>query len=281
MKKKLTDYLKMTVGAVIFSVEVYFISMQNGFSIGGVSGLAIVLGNVIPSLTPGILLPAINIFLIILGFLLLGVKNGLRTTYCTVLYSGLVWAFERFVPMSAPLTNYPLLELIYTVLLGGIASAVLFDCGASSGGTDIVALILQKYTHLDIGRALLYSDFIITTLSFFIFGLEIGMFSMLGLFAKSFILDNVIESINECKSFMIITEKADPIVFYIIETMNHTATTIDAEGQYTHKNKKAVITLCKRIEAVRLKKKIREIDPDAFVIVTSTSEIIGRGFRNL
>ena len=281
MKEKFKNFATMTVGSALFSVEVYFFSMQNGFSTGGVSGLSIILGNVIPSLSPGMILPVINILLIIIGFLLLGTENGIRTVYCTVLNSSLVWVFERFIPMSGPMTDAPMLELVYTVLLGGIASAVLFDCGASSGGTDIVALILRKYTHLDIGRALLYSDLVITLASFFVFGLEIGLFSLLGLFAKTFILDSVIENMNECKSFMIITEKADPIVFYIIETLNRSATTMDAEGQYTHKNKKAVITLCRRIEAVRLKRKIREIDPDSFVIVTSTSEIIGRGFRNL
>ena len=102
---------------------------------------------------------------------------------------------------------------------------------------------------------------------------------MLGLFAKSFLVDSVIQNLNVCKAFTVITEKPEPIVDYIINEMKHSATSYDAEGEYTHSKKKVIVTLCKRREAVRLKKKIQDIDPGAFVIVEHTSEIIGRGFR--
>ncbi len=281
MREKFKTFAKMTAGSVVVASGVYFFNMQNGFSMGGVSGLSIILGNVIPFLSPGLILPALNLILLILGFVLLGRKNGMRTVYCSLLYSGLVWAFELFIPLSGPMTDQPMLELMYSVLLSGIGSAVLFDCGASSGGTDIIALILKKYTSLDIGRSLLISDFVITVSSFFVFGIKIGLFSLLGLFAKTFILDGVIENMNECKSFMIITENPEPIISFITQRMRRSATSMDAEGGYTGDKKKAVVTLCRRMEAIRLKKKIRELDPKAFVIVTSTSEIIGRGFRSV
>ena len=193
----------------------------------------------------------------------------------------MTWLLEKAVPLSAPLTDEPFLELVYAILLTAIGAAILFNAEASSGGTDIIALILKKYTSLDVGKALLCTDFIIAASSFFVFGIRTGLFSLLGLFAKAFLVDNVIESLNVCKYFMIITEQPDPIVDYILHTMGHSATTIDALGEYSHTDKKMIVTLCRRIEAAALKRKLKELDPSAFVIVNSTSEIIGRGFRSI
>ena len=155
----------------------------------------------------------------------------------------------------------------------------MFHCRASSGGTDIVALILKKYTSLNVGKALLCSDSLISAGAFLVFGLKAGLFSMLGLFAKAFLIDGVIENLNVCKSFMIITAHPEAVVAYILNVMHHSATTLDACGEYTHQELKAVITVCRRAEAVRLRRFLKETDPTAFVIVESTSEIIGRGFR--
>ena len=101
---------------------------------------------------------------------------------------------------------------------------------------------------------------------------------MLGLFAKSFLVDGVIESLNQCKSFLIITDNPEPAVSYIINTMGHSATTFEGVGEYAHTRRRIIITLCRRFEAPALKRKMREIDPHAFIIVTTTSEIVGHGF---
>lgn len=281
MKQKMLSFVGMTFGSLIMSIGVYFFKIPNGFSTGGVSGIATVLGGVIPFLSPGTIIFIINVALLILGFVLLGKGAGIKTVYCSLLFSALTWVFEAILPIASPLTDQPLLELCYAILLTGIGSAILFHFSASSGGTDIIALILKKYTSLDVGKALLCTDILISASSFLVFGLRTGLFSLLGLFAKAFLVDSVIENINICKSFMIITSKPEKIVEYIINDMHHSATTVDARGEYTHDNKKMVFILCKRIEAARLKAKIREIDPNAFVIVQSTSEIIGRGFRSV
>lgn len=271
----------MTLGALLMSIGVYFFKIPNGFSTGGVSGIATVLGYVIPFLSPGSIMTIINLLMLLLGFLLLGKGTGVKTVYCSLVFSGLTWMWEYVFPLAGPLTDQPLLELIYAVMLTGLGSAVLFYDGASSGGTDILALILKKYTALDVGKALLCSDFLISASAFFVFGFRAGLFSLLGLFAKAFLVDGVIESMYVCKSFMIVTSDPAPIADYIINTLHHSATTVDAVGEYSHGDKKIVFTLCKRVEAVRLKQKLREIDPQAFVIVQSTSEIIGRGFRSV
>lgn len=281
LRKSLPDFLIMTLGTLLVAVGVYFFKIPNGFSIGGVSGIATLLGRVIPVITPATLVAILNVLLLIVGIFAIGRETGARTVYCSLAFSAFSWLFGRLIPLDGPLTDQPFLELCYAILLSGIGSALLFRQGASSGGTDIVALILKKYTALDTGRALLFSDFLIAASAFFVFGMKIGLFSMLGLFAHAFLIDEVIESMSVCKAFFIITTSPQPVVDYIIGEMVHSATTLDAWGEYSHGGRKVVITVCRRAEGVRLRRKLREIDPDAFVIIQSTSEIIGRGFRQV
>lgn len=284
--KNVRQYIEMTIGIIMMAVGVYFFKIPNGFSTGGVSGIATVLGEVFSEkqlgfLTPGTIIIILNVLLLLLGYLFLGRSFGIKTVYCSLVYSAIIWMLERVLPLSAPLTKQPFLELIYGIMLNGIGSGLIFHAEGSSGGTDILALILKKYTSLNVGKALLCFDTLIAASSFFVFGLTAGLFSILGLFLKAFLVDTVIESMNVCKSFTIVTTHADEIVKYIIEDMKHSATEAEARGAYTGEPKTLIFTSCKRIEAVRLKKKIYEIDPNAFVTVQSTSEIIGRGFRSV
>ena len=167
-------------------------------------------------------------------------------------------------------------------MLPAVGSALLFNCNASSGGTDIVAMILKKYTGLtDIGKALFVSDSLIAFSACFIFGMKTGLFSLLGLFLKAFVVDSVIESINLCKFFSIVTSKPEEVCQYIIHTLNHSSTVLNAEGAYSHTERKVILTACRRGEAVKLRQKLTEIDPQAFMFITNTSEIIGKGFRSV
>ncbi len=193
----------------------------------------------------------------------------------------MIFILEKIVPLSAPLSAQPFLELIYAMLLTAIGSALIFYAGASSGGTDIVALILKKYTKTDVGKALLAVDFIVAASAFFFFSVEIGLFSLLGLFIKAFVVDSVIESFNTCKYFIVITTERDAISEYIIKTLHHGVTATSVVGEYTKEEKTMIHTVCKRIEAINLRSKIKEIDPKAFVIITTSNEIIGRGFRSV
>lgn len=278
--KTVKEYLIMTVGVILLTVGVFYFKIPNGFSTGGVSGVATVLGSVTP-ISPATYIFALNVILLLLGFLVLGKETGIRTAYCSLLFSGLTEVLDMIAPIDQPFTDQPLLELIYAMLLTSIGSAMIFNCSASSGGTDIIALILKKFTSLDVGKALLAVDFLIASSSFIVFGVKIGLFSLLGLFAKAFIVDTVIDSLNSCKYFVVITGKPDEINEYILKTLHHGATVVEAEGAYTHENKVMIHTVCKRVEAIRLRKKVYELDPHSFVIVTTSSEIIGRGFRGV
>ena len=245
------------------------------------------LSSIFPVLGQAVYMLIINIILLVLGIFILGRECGILTVYCSLMLSLENLLFEILIPLSAPLTPYPLMELVYAVLLTGVGSAIIFKCKASSGGTDIVALVLKKYTDMNVGRALLFTDLLIALTTFISFGDNgigfaptTGLFSLLGLFAKVFVVDDILDSINLCKSFTIITTKAELIDSYIIKEMKHSATTVKANGAYTGDERTMIMTVCKRSEAIRLRRKVQEIDPHAFIIVTKTSEIMGKGFRD-
>jgi len=278
--KKLKSFLMMTVGCILVSVGVYFFKIPNGFVTGGVTGVATLLAPLTP-ISAGAWIWLLNIALLILGIVIFGVKNGLKTIYCSMLYSALTYVLEILVPLSGPLSDQPLLELVYAMLLTSIGAAMLFNTGASSGGTDIVALILKKYTSLDVGKALLVVDFIVAISSFFIYGTVAGLFSVLGLFSKAYIVDAVIENLNTCKYFVVITKKRQEISDFVIKTLHHGVTVSTVTGEYTREERFMIHTVCKRIEAVKLRDEIKKIDPHAFIIITTSSEIIGRGFRSI
>ena len=273
------DFLVMTFGVLLLTAGVYFFKIPNGFSTGGVSGISTVLGAVIPGFTPGMLITGINVLLLVVGLFVVGRDFGLKTVWCSLLFSGLTMLLEAVVPMKAPLTDEPLLDLICAILLTAIGSALMFRAGASSGGTDIVAMILKKYTSLDIGKALLVTDFLIAASAFLVFSPETGIFSLLGLFAKAFVVDGIIESIGTCKYFTIVTTKKEEIGAYIMSTIHHGFTELHGLGGFTGEERFVLLTVCKRIEGARLRKFCKEVDPHSFIIVSNTSEIIGKGFR--
>lgn len=273
-------WILLNLGTLLLAAGVYFFKAPNHFATGGVSGIAIILENYVPLKQSHIVL-IINALLLVVGFIFLGKGCTIKTIYCSLVYSGENLLFEYVCPLDGPLTGQPIMELVYAILLTGIGSAVIFNCEASSGGTDIIALILKKFTKMNVGRALLLTDFIIASSTFFIFGTEAGLYSILGLFAKAFIIDGVIEDIGKSRYITIITTIPDIIGKYIIENMKRDYTSYKATGGYTGNEKTVLITVCKRSEALKLKHKVKELDSASFVIITDATEILGKGFRGV
>ena len=294
--KNIKYFIYVNLGILLTAIGIHFFKTPNGFATGGVSGLSLILANILPfDITQGTYMLVINVMLLILGFIVLGRDCGLLTCYCSLMISLENLLFEQIFPVTntdifqygGRLTGEPLLELVYAVLLTGVGSAILFKFKASSGGTDIIALIFKKKTDINVGTALLYTDVFIALATFLniadgnlAFDAQTGLFSLLGLFAKIFIIDDIIDSINLCKSFTIITTKPEEINNFITGKLAHSATVYHAEGAYTHEGRTVVMTVCRRSEAIRLRRAVNEIDPHAFIIITKTSEIMGRGFRD-
>ena len=279
--KTVREWLTVTAGILIMAAGIYFFKFPNHFSTGGVTGISIVLGHYIPSMTPGTFVTIINALLLLLGFAMFGRSFGLKTVYASLLLSGTLRLLEIVCPMSEPMTSQPLLELMFAVGLPAVGSAILFNTGASSGGTDIVAMILRKYTSLNIGLALLCSDTVITLSACVAFGMETGLFSVLGLIIKALFVDLVMDNLQVKKCFQIITSDPEPIERYITQELRRGATQLHGEGVYTHEGKTVLMTVVSRHEAIMLRNFIREHDKSAFLIITSSTEIIGNGFRGV
>lgn len=280
IKSEIKDYLILSAAALLMDLGIYIFKYPNNFSFGGITGVSILLSQMTP-LSTGTLNFIFNIGLLIIGIIFIGKDFALRTVYVSVLSSVFILFLEKNFPMSAPLTNQPLLELVFAILLPAVASAIMFNMQASSGGTDIVAMILKKYTSINIGAALLVVDSAISVSSFFVFDVTTGLFATLGLLSKSVIIDNVIESMNTCKYFNIITNNPDLICDFICQKLDRSATVFEAKGAFSHENKYVVMSAMKRYQAVELRNYIRQNDPKAFILISNTSEIIGKGFRGI
>ncbi|MBQ9324675.1 MAG: YitT family protein [Clostridia bacterium] len=280
-KEQLRDWMLMTAGTIIMVIGIYFFKYTNNFSTGGVSGISVILAHYIQGMTPGTVGLVINVALLILGYAVLGRSFGVKTTYVTLLQSGLLRLLEIILPMKAPMTSQPLLELIFAVSLPAIGSAILFNVDASSGGTDIIAMIMRKYSTLDIGRALLLSDCVITFSACIAFGMTTGLFSILGLVMKSLLVDMVLENLNINKCFHIITSHPDSIERYIIHNLHRGATRLHGEGIFSHEGKEIILTVVNRKQGVLLRRYVKSTDPSAFLLINNTSEIIGNGFRGV
>ena len=273
------DFLLLNAGTLVVALGVYFFKIPNNFSTGGVTGIAIVISKFLPWISTGSLVFLFNMLLLGVGFVFLSRKFGFATVYASTLMSVVVWVLERVYPMEAPFTDEPLLELIFAVGLPALGSALLFNIGASTGGTDIIAMLLKKYTSIDIGKALLAADFIVALSACFVFGIRTGLFSILGLLMKSMLVDSVIDGINQCKYLHIICQDPEVICDFIVQKLHRGATICEATGAYTHHKLYLVLSVVSRGQAVALRRYIRSIEPHAFIMTTSTSEIIGKGFR--
>ncbi len=278
LRQTVLEYLLLTAATLILVTGVYLFKFPNNFSFGGVTGIAVVLSAVTPT-TPGIITFIINMALLLLGFIFLGRDAGIKTVYVSLLTSVGLSAAEVLFPMNRPLTNEPVLELIFAIVLPSFSAAIFFNIGASGGGTDILAMILKKHTRINIGTALFLVDLGIVAASCLVFDAQTGLFSLCGLLAKSLVVDGVIENINLCKCFTIICDNPTPICDYIMEHLQRSATIYRAEGAYQHNEKTVIITIMKRSQAVELRNFIRKTQPGAFIAITNSSEIIGKGFR--
>ncbi len=267
-------------GLFLVAAGIVFFKIPNNFVTGGVSGLSIILARLLNGVSVGPAMAGINALLIALGFAFLGSSFGWKTIYASFTLSAMVWIMEALVPLSGPLTGDPLLELVYSVVLPGIGSAIVFNNNASTGGTDILAKILSRKTNVNIGTTLLASDFFIAAGSAFVFGIECGLYSVLGLAMKAVVVDMAIESMNVHKKMEIVTAEPAKVREFILNSVHRGATLYTAQGAFSGQGLTVIHTVVSRREAFRIRGFIRTVDPRAFITITNASQIIGKGFRS-
>jgi len=278
LKLNYKRFFLITVGVIIMTFGLYFFMMPSNLAAGGATGLSIVINRLIPIIPLSVVLGSINIILFLLAFIILGKDFGGYTLYSSILTSVVLALLEYLFPMNAPLTEDLFINLIFGVITSGIGMGIVFNQNASTGGTDIVAKILDKYTHIGIAKGLLASDFFVTIFASFVFGIRLGMYGLLGIILNSFLIDKVIAGFNARYSLMIITNKFDIINKYILEEIGRGTTIYHASGGFSQVERSIINTIVSREEYIKIRNFVRENDDKAFITVSHVTEVEGQGF---
>lgn len=285
MRKKLNArfarmFLVLNFGLLLTAAGIALFKAPNNFAFGGTSGLSVLLASYFPTLNVGGFMWIVNAALVALGFGLLGRNFAGWTVYSSFALSFYVTVLQCVFPMSAPFTDDLMLEMIFAVLLPAVGSAIVFQIGASTGGTDILAMILARRTNLPIGKSLFLSDIAIVLAALATFGPRTGLYCILGILGKTFIVDGVIESCRVRKVCTVITHQPEIIADFILHTLRRGATHTRGEGAFSGAGVDIVVTCLTRAEALKLRSFVNEHDPKSFMTIVNSSEIIGKGFRD-
>lgn len=273
-------FLLLNFGLLLTAVGIAYFKAPNHFAFGGTSGLSVLLASYFPAFNVGGFMWIVNAALVALGFICLGRNFAGWTIYSSFALSFYVSVLQWAYPMSAPFTDDLMLEMIFAVLLPAVGSALVFQIGASTGGTDILAMILARHTNLPIGRSLFLSDILIVIVALFTFGPRTGLYCILGILGKTFIVDGVIESCHVRKVCTVITHQPKLIAEFILHTLRRGATHTKADGAYSGAEVDIVVACLTRVEALKLRHFVNEHDPKSFMTIVNSSEIIGKGFRD-
>lgn len=281
MIKQIRDYAIITFGVFLVAFALYFFMMPNDVAAGGVNGIAMIMNVVIPAIPVGAFMVMVNIILFVVAFLIIGRDFGARTIYSSFLLSGIIWVLGKVYPVQKPFTNDVLLELFFGIFIQAIGLAIVFNENASTGGTDIIAKILNKYFHINLGKGVLMSDLVVTLLACLTFGFQKGLYAILVVTLNGIFIDKAIEGLNACKEVRIISPKNAEIQKFILDEIGRGATIYYAKGAYSEGKIEVLTTIVDTREFVKIKNYISSIDKAAFVSVIDAYETLGDGFKTL
>ncbi len=281
MTKKLITFLLMNLGAFFVAVNVHFFLSPNNLATGGVSGMSIVLNSLFPGISIGLFMIFVNIVLFILGVIFLGFQFGAKTIYTSFALSGYVWLLELVAPITAPLSDDILIQLIIGQCIAAIGMGIVFHQRASTGGTDIIAMILNKYIKVEIGRAVLFSDLAVALSSSLLFGAQAGMYAFFGVILNGLMIDYTLQQFNANKEVVIISQESALIRAFIVGELGRGATIHTAKGAFNYEQKEVITTILGRKDLSRLKNYVGKQDEKAFITVHNMNEILGQNFKRL
>ena len=271
-KNAVKEILIISAGTLVVAAAVYFFMLPSHVSVGSGAALAMIISNFVPLPVSAITL-ALNVFLLIIGFLLIGPEFGAKTVYCAVLMPCYIAIFERLFPNFQSITQDPLLDVVCYILVVGVGLAVLFSCNASSGGLDIVAKIMNKYLRMDLGQAMSVSGMIVALCSALCYDSKTVVLSVLGTYFGGIVVDQFIFGFNIKRRVCIISPKVDEIVHHILYEIHSGASLNHTIGAYENVVRKEIITIVDKQEYKALMDYVRKVDPKAFVTVYSVNEI--------
>lgn len=275
----LKSYILISIGVLIVALGICFFLIPANLATGGITGLSMIIHDLVPSISIGQILLILNVILFVVGFLSIGKEFGAKTIYASFLLTGTIYLFDTFYKVTEPVVDDLLVNLIVGILIQGVGLGIVFNQEASTGGTDIIAKILNKFFHLDIGKSLLIADFAVVTLAAYSFGIDLAIYAFLGILMNGLIIDTVIEGFNQKLSVSVVSTQSDMIQKFIVEQLERGATIYSAKGAYTMKDKEIVNSIMDKKQFIRLRGFVKAVDPDAFVTVSNVREVLGEGFH--
>ncbi|MBQ8187214.1 MAG: YitT family protein [Clostridia bacterium] len=271
-KRNIREIFVITVGTAIIAAAVYFFMIPSHVTVGSGSALALVLSNFIPAPISAITL-VMNLFLLLIGFLLIGPEFGGKTIYSTILMSGFLRVYEVLFPNFESLTADPFLDMIGYILVVGVGLALTFSCNASSGGLDIVAKLMNRYLRMELGKAMSVSGMLVALSSALVYDKKTVVLSVIGTYFGGLIVDHFIFGLNLKRRVCIISPKVDEITQFILNELHSGASLYDAIGAYDNVVRREINAIVDNQEYRRLMDYVRKTDPKAFITVYSVSEI--------
>lgn len=268
----LKEFIIITFGAVLAAAAIYFFMLPSHVAVGSASALGMVLSNFIP-IPVSVITLLLNVFLLILGFILIGPEFGAKTVYTAIMVPVSMGVFETIFPDFQSLTQDPLIDVLCYILVVGMAMAILFSRNASSGGLDIVAKIMNKYLKMDIGRAVSISGIVVALTSAFCYDTKIVILSVLGTYFGGMIVDHFIFGMNIKRRVCVISPKIDEITDFVLYQLHSGATLNEITGAYHRNKQQEIITIVDKQEYRKLMAFVKEVDPKAFVTVYAVNEI--------
>ena len=278
MKKKLNyiDIIKetviLTVAVAIIAVAVYFFLVPSHTSVSSISGLGIVLSNFVPLQLSAITM-ILNVVLLIIGFFTCGREFGVKTVYTSVMLPLFLGLFEIIFPNFGSMTDSQELDVLCYVLVVSVGLSILFNRNASSGGLDIVAKIMNKYLHMELGKAMSLSGMCVALSAALVYDKKTVVLSILGTYFNGIVLDHFIFDHNIKRRVCIITKKEEELRQFIIHDLHSGATIYEAIGAYNMEKRREIITIVDKGEYQKLMKFINQEDPKAFITVYNVSNM--------
>jgi len=275
--KKYKEYIFITFGSALVALAIQLFFIPNKIAPGGVSGIGLVINSLTPGVSVSTYVIILNVILFLLAFKLLGGGFGFKTIYASFSLSIIMWIIENIIKPQS-ITDDLMLASLIGILLLGTGLGIVFNQDASTGGTDILAKILNKYMHLSMGLSMTIIDLAVVIVVAFFFGLERGLYAGLATFLNGIVINRVVGGFNEKKQVFIITGEKEKVKSYIVNEIQRGATIFSGEGGFSGVENHVIYTVLSTKEFVRLKMYLKENHPDSFVTVSSTSEVLGQGF---
>lgn len=273
-KNIIKDYTLITLGMAIVSAAVYFFMIPGNIVAGSISGLVLVLSHFIP-LSISLMTLIFNAVLLILGFIFIGSEFGIKNIYTSILLPVYLGIFEAVFPNQPSLTNDVILDTLSYVILISLGTAVLFNANASSGGLDIVAKLMNKFFHMELGKALAAFGIVIAVSSLIVYDTKTLVISILATYFNGIALDHFIDGFRIKKRVCILSDNYPLIRDFILKTLGRGVTLYEAVGGYDNKKRIELITILTRHEYIQLMNYIHKTDPKAFVTVYMVNEVSG------